>query len=180
MRKIFVSEFITLDGVIEAPHEWSFPYWNDEIGKYKLEELFSSGGLLLGRVTYQGFAEAWPGRTDEQGFADRFNSYPKYVVSTTLTYAGWNNSTRIKNDVVDQIAQLKQQPGQDIMINGSRKLVETLIKDDLIDEYHLLVYPIVLGKGIKLFNDGIKTNLKLVESKPYSSGVVGLTYQTIH
>lgn len=92
MRKIFVSQFITLDGVIEAPHEWSFPFGNEEITKYKLNELISSDSLLLGRVTYQAFAEAWPSRTDEAGFADRFNNYPKYVVSTTLKRADWNNS----------------------------------------------------------------------------------------
>lgn len=180
MRKLFVSEFITLDGVIEAPHEWSFPYWNDDIGQFKIRELFNSDGLLLGRVTYQGFAEAWPSRTDEDGFADRFNSFPKYVVSTTLSRVDWNNSILITNNVIEQIAGLKQQPGQDIMINGSGTLVKFLIKEDLIDEYHLLVYPIVLGKGIKLFNEGDQTNLKLVESKAYSTGVIGLIYQTIH
>jgi dihydrofolate reductase len=177
MRKVVVSQFVTLDGVMEAPHEWSFPYWSDEIAKFKLEELMGSDALLLGRITYQGFADAWPSRTDEEGFADRINSFPKYVVSTTLREASWNNSSVIRRNVTGEIALLKQQDGQDILINGSCQLVNSLVNDNLIDEYRLLVYPIVLGKGLKLFKDGVKTNLKLVESTPYLSGVVRLIYQ---
>jgi dihydrofolate reductase len=177
MRKVVVSMFMTLDGVIEAPHEWSFPFWTDEIGEFKHAELFASDALLLGRVTYQGFAAAWPSRTDEQGFADRMNSLPKYVVSTTLEKPEWNNSTLIKANVAEAIAKLKQQPGQDIVIHGSNTLVRALMPHHLIDEYRLLVYPIVLGSGKRLFRDGSKATLKLVETKTFGSGVVLLRYQ---
>ena len=177
MRNIIVTEFITLDGVTEAPEKWSFPFWNDEISKFKHDELFASDALLLGRVTYQGFAAAWPSRTDKQGYADRINSLPKYVVSTTLEKPEWNNSTLIKANVAEEIAKLKQQPGQDIVIHGSNTLVRALMPHNLIDEYRLLVYPIVLGSGKRLFQDGSNATLKLVETKPFSSGVVALTYQ---
>jgi dihydrofolate reductase len=175
--KIVVTQFITLDGVIEAPNEWSFPYWNDNIAKLKLDELMAADAHLLGRVTYEGFAAAWPDRTDEAGFADRMNNLPKYVVSTTLEKAEWNNSTILKMDVAAQIAELKKQPGGDILVAGSATLVETLIAHDLVDEYHLLTYPIVVGKGKRLFKDGSHTKLKLIETKPYDSGVVLLRYQ---
>jgi dihydrofolate reductase len=177
MRKVVVSMFMTLDGVTEAPHEWSFPFWTDEIGKFKHAELFASDALLLGRVTYQGFAAAWPSRTDEQGYADRINSLPKYVVSTTLEKPEWNNSTLIKANVAEAIAKLKQRPGQDIVIHGSNTLVRALMPHHLIDEYRLLVYPIVLGSGKRLFRDGSKATLKLVETKTFGSGVVLLRYQ---
>jgi dihydrofolate reductase len=175
MRKIVVAEFLSLDGVMEEP-AWTFPYWNDEIAKFKYDELFASDAHLLGRVTYQGFAAAWPSRTDEAGFADRMNGLPKYVVSTTLEKAEWNNSTIIKENVADEISKLKQQSGQDILVAGSATLVNTLMEHNLIDEYHLLVYPVVLGSGKRLFKDGSKTNLKLVETKSFSSGVVALIY----
>ncbi len=177
MRKLIVTEFMTLDGVIQDPHLWSFPYWNDEIGNFKHAELFASDALLLGRVTYQGFAEAWPSRTDEAGFADRINSMPKYVVSTTLDKGEWNNSTVIKANVAEEVAKLKQMPGQDIVIHGSGRLVESLMKENAIDQYQLLVYPLVLGRGLRLFADGSDAKLKLVESKPMGSGVVLLIYQ---
>ena len=186
MRKIIVSEFVSLDGVMEDPGGaekfkyggWTWPYWNDEIGKFKNDELFACDALLLGRKTYQGFAEAWPGRTDEWGFANRMNNLPKYVVSTTIEKAEWNNSILIRQNIAEEISGLKQQPGQDILIFGSGELVNALIRLDLIDRYNLLVYPIVLGSGKKLFREGSKTNLKLLEKKSYGSGVVLLVYQT--
>ena len=176
MRKVVVAEFLSLDGVMDEP-AWTVPYWNDEIAKFKYDELFASDAHLLGRVTYQGFAAAWPSRTDEQGFADRMNSLPKYVVSTTLEKVEWNNSHLIKKNVVEEISRLKQQPGQDILVAGSATLVNTLVEHDLVDEYHLLIYPVVLGKGKRLFKDGSKTSLKLVETKSFSSGVVAHIYQ---
>jgi dihydrofolate reductase len=176
MRNIVVAEFLSLDGIMEEP-AWTFPYWNDEIAKFKYDELFASDAHLLGRVTYQGFAAAWPSRTDEQGFADRMNSLPKYVVSTTLERVEWNNSHLIKNNVAEEISRLKQQSGQDILVAGSAALVNTLIEHDLVDEYHLLIYPIVIGSGKRLFKDGTKTALKLVETKAFSSGVVAHIYQ---
>ena len=177
MRKVIVTEFITLDGVVEAPEKWSFPFWNDEIAKFKHDELFASDALLLGRVTYQGFAAAWPSRTDETGFADRMNSLPKFVVSTTLDKVEWNNSRLIKENVAEEVSKLKQQPGQNLLIYGSGALVHTLMQHNLIDEYWLLVYPVVLGSGKRLFKDGSNTTLKLVETKTFSSGVVLLCYQ---
>ncbi len=147
MRKIFVTEFVTLDGVMESPHEWPFDFWSDEASAYKLNELRATDVLLLGRVTYEGFAASWPSQTDEDGFADRFNGIPKYVVSTTLEEVGWNNSHLIKENVADEIAALKQQPGQDIAIHGSADLVRSLMEHGLIDEYRLMVFPFVVGKG---------------------------------
>jgi dihydrofolate reductase len=176
MRKIIVSGFLTLDGVMEDPG-WTFPYWNDEIATFKLDELFASDALLLGRLTYQGFAGAWPSRTDEQGYADRMNNLPKYVVSTTLEMAEWNNSTFIKENVVAQISELKQQPGQSILVFGSGTLVQTLMQHDLVDDFVLLLYPLVLGKGKRLFREGSNVMLRLVESQVFSSGVVALSYQ---
>ncbi len=185
MRKVIVSEFVSLDGVMEDPGGaekfnhggWTMPYGNQEIGKFKFDELFASGALLLGRVTYQGFAAAWPSMKDEAGFADRMNSLPKYVVSTTLKKVEWNNSWLIKENVAEKVSKLKQQPGQDILIAGSGELVHTLMQHDLIDEYRLLVYPVVLGSGKRLFKDGSNATLKLVETKTFSSGVVALSYQ---
>ncbi len=196
MRRIVVSEFVTLDGVMEAPEKWSFPFWNEEIGKFKFDELFASDALLLGRATYEIFAKAWPSLTDEKSwerikeaggevgdlpkenpFADRMNSIPKHVVSTTLEKVEWNNSRLLKGNVAKEAFKLKPQPGQDILIYGSGALVDTLMQHDLIDEYRLLVYPVVLGSGKRLFKDGSNKNLKLVEAKGFGSGVVLLRYQ---
>ena len=176
MRKLVVSQFVSLDGVIENPM-WTFPYWNDEIAEFKRGELFGSDSLLLGRVTYQGFAEAWPSRTDEQGYADRMNGMPKAVVTTTLDNLAWSNSAPLRGDITAEVNKIKQQPGQDILLFGSGKLVQTLMDLDLVDQYNLLLYPVVLGKGQRLFEDGRDAKLKLVESTPYSTGVVGLIYQ---
>ncbi len=135
MRKIVVSEYVSLDGVMEDPGGaekfehggWTNSYFNDEVEKFQYDGLFGSDALLLGRVTYEGFAAAWPSLTDEQGFADRMNSLPKYVVSTTLKKVGWNNSRLIKDNVADEVSKLKRQPGQDIMIAGSARLIQTLM-----------------------------------------------------
>jgi len=178
MRKVIVSEFLTLDGVMEAPHEWSFEFWNDEIAKFKFDELFASDALLLGRVTYQGFAAAWPHMTEQAGeYADMMNGFPKFVVSKTLEEVEWNNSRLIKGSIAEEVTKLKQQPGKDILIFGSGQLVPTLIQHDLIDEYRLLVYPVVLGSGKRLFEAGSNTILRLGETKTFSSGVVLLQYQ---
>jgi dihydrofolate reductase len=177
MRKVVVSEFVSLDGVMEEP-SWTFQFSSEEQQKFKFDELFASDALLLGRVTYEGFAAAWPSATDEVGFADRMNSLPKYVVTTTLEEPlEWNNSRLIKGNVVEEVSKLKQQPGQDILIYGSGELVHTLMQHDLIDEYRIMVYPVVLGSGERLFGDGINTTLRLVETKSFSSGVVVLSYR---
>jgi len=186
MRKVIVSEYVTLDGVMEDPGGsegtehggWSFQFWSEEAAKFKFDELFASDALLLGRVTYQGFAKAWPSMTDEQGFADRMNSLPKFVVSTTLEKLEWNNSRLIKGNIAEEVSKLKQQPGQDILIAGSVELVHTLMQHDLIDEYRIMVHPIVLGSGKRLFREGSdKTVLRLVDTRTFSSGVVVLSYQ---
>lgn len=177
--RLVVTEFMTLDGVMEAPNEWSFQYWNDETAKFKLDELFATDAQLLGRVTYEGFASAWPSmEKDEAGFADRMNSLPKYVVSKTLKNAEWNNSKIIKTNVADEVSKLKQASGRDLLVAGSAMLIRFLLEQDLVDEYRLLTYPIVLGKGKRLFSDGSTAPLKLTESKPMgSTGVVLLRYE---
>lgn len=176
MRKVIVTMYVSLDGVIEEP-SWTMLYWNDQLAQFKFDELFASDALLLGRVTYQGFAKAWPSMTDETGFADRMNSMPKYVASRTLQEAEWNASL-IKEDVAEEVARLKQQPGQDLLVYGSAELVQTLMQHDLVDEYRLLVYPVVLGSGKRLFGDGSATSLKLVDTRTFSSGVVALIYHS--
>jgi dihydrofolate reductase len=177
MRNIVVTEFISLDGVMEKPR-WTFEYWNDEIAKFKGEESSASDALLLGRVTYQGFAAAWPESEDEG--ADYFNSVRKYVVSETLEEPlDWNNSTLIKDDIVGEITNLKQQDGKDITVHGSATLVQTLMQHDLVDRYRLLVYPVVLGEGKRLFSEGIPATLKLLESRSFGSGVVALIYEPL-
>lgn len=174
MRKLVVTEFVSLDGIMEAP-AWTFPYWNDEIANFKGEESEASDALLLGRVTYQGFAAAWPQSKDEG--AAYFNNVRKYVVSTTLDKVEWNNSILIKDNIVEEIAKLKQQEGKDITVHGSATLVQTLTQHDLVDSYRLLVYPLVVGKGIRLFQEGTTAKLNLVKTQSFSSGVAALVYE---
>ena len=185
MRRIVVSEFLTLDGVMEDPGGaedfeyggWSLRFFNEEYLKFKYDELFSSGALLLGRVTYEIFAEAWPSRTHQEGFADCMNSMPKFVVSNSLNKLRWKNSQLIKGDVVKQIQNLKQDNGKDILVAGSGQLVHTLMEHNLVDEFRLMIHPIVLGTGKRLFNDlnGMKT-FKLWEARAFSSGIVVFVY----
>jgi dihydrofolate reductase len=174
MRKIIVTEFLSLDGVMENP-AWSFKYWNDEIAKFKGEETTPNDVLLLGRVTYQGFAAAWPQSKDEG--APYFNSVRKYVVSNTLDKLEWNNSVLLKGDAVEEITKLKQQDGENLVVHGSATLVQTLIQHGLVDTLRLLVYPVVIGAGKRLFQDGTTATLKLAETRSFSSGVVGLIYE---
>lgn len=174
MRKLVVTAFMSLDGVVEAPM-WTFPYWNDEIANFKGEETHASDALLLGRVTYEGFAAAWPQSTDEG--ADYFNTVRKYVVSTTLDKADWHNSILIRENVTAEIARLKQQDGGAITVHGSATLVQTLMQHDLVDSYRLLVYPVVLGTGQRLFHEGASATLRLVHTQGFSSGVVALIYE---
>jgi dihydrofolate reductase len=186
MSKLVVTEFVTLDGVMEDPGGaegfdrggWAFQFDRGPEGdKFKLDETLGADAMLLGRRTYEGFAAAWPGRTDEVGFADKMNSMPKYVVSTTLDKAEWNNSTVIKGDIAEEVRRLKEQPGGDILVAGSAQLVQTLIEHDLVDEYRLMVFPVVLGSGKRLFGDtNAATALKVVETTP-SAEVVILTLE---
>jgi dihydrofolate reductase len=188
MRRIVVSQFVTVDGVMEGPGNhpefdrsgWAFRFdRGDEGSRFKLDEVLAADALLLGRVTYEGFAAAWPKATDAVGFADKMNSMPKYVVSTTLSEPEWSNTTVLRGNVIDEVAGLKQQPGGDILVNGSARLVNTLAAHDLIDEYRLMVFPVVLGAGRRLFDDtSHATALRLVQAQPVGpDGVVVLTYR---
>lgn len=176
MRKLVVTEFLSLDGVMENPM-WTFPYWNDETAKFKGDEGEASDALLLGRVTYEGFAAVWPTSKDEG--ADYFNGIRKYVASTTLDKAEWNNSVLLKGDIVQEINKLKQQAGKNIVVHGSGRLIQSLIQHDLVDEYRFLIYPLVLGKGQRLFEDENKVTLRLVDSKTTSKGVLAVVYEPV-
>ena len=185
MGRIVVTEFISLDGVMEAPgggedfkHAgWTFNISRGEEGdKFKLDETLESEALLLGRVTYQRFAAAWPSRKNE--FADKLNSMPKYVVSSTLEKAEWNNSTVLRGDAVAEVSKLRQESSGDIVVHGSAQLVQTLIEHDLVDELRLMVFPVVLGTGKRLFGDtSDKKRMRLASSKTVGDGVVILIFR---
>ena len=182
MGNVVVSQFVTLDGVFEDPggseHTdrggWSFQFDRGPEGdRFKLDEVMAAGALLLGRVTYQGFAAAWPPMKDDVGFAPKMNSMPKYVVSTTLQQADWENSTIIKGNLADEVRRLKERIDGDVLINGSGQLVQALMAHDLIDEYRLMVFPIVLGSGKRLFADTSKAQtLRLVETRQASDALI--------
>jgi dihydrofolate reductase len=179
MRKVIASEFVSLDGVTENP-SWTFRFGSEEQQRFKYNELSAADALLLGRVTYEGFAAAWPHMTEQAGeYADKMNGYPKYIVSTTLEDPlGWNNSTLIKGDVAGEVSRLKELPGNDILVFGSGKLVNTLMEHNLVDEYRLMVFPVVLGTGRRLFGDGVEeTALELVGNDRFETGVVVLSYR---
>jgi dihydrofolate reductase len=179
MRKVIAVEFVSVDGVMESPEEWAFSYSNDEMEEANASGMAASDALLLGRVTYQEFAAYWADKaSDDVQFADYMNDTPKFVVSMTLDAVDWNNSALIKGNVAEEITKLKQQPGKDIAILGSGTLVRSLLQDDLLDELRLIIHPIVLGSGKRLFEDGGDPKvLKLVDSKTFSTGVLYLTYQ---
>jgi dihydrofolate reductase len=159
MGRIIVTEFVSIDGVMEAPGgeegykhtAWTFEFPDEGQYEYKFEELQETEVLLLGRVTYESFAAAWPGRTDEQGFADRFNSMPKYVVSGTLEHPEWNNTTVLEGDFPESVERLKDQIDGNIVVHGSNTLVHGLLQRDLVDELHLMIFPVILGTGKRLF-----------------------------
>jgi dihydrofolate reductase len=185
LGKIVVTAFVSLDGVMEDPggaedfkyKGWSFEFdRGDEGEQFKLNETLASEALLLGRKTYEGFAEAWPSREGE--FADRFNSMPKYVVSSTLEEPTWTNTTVLDGDVVEEVTKLKQEVDGDIVVHGSAQLTQTLLEADLVDELRLMVFPVALGSGKRLFGEtSDKKPLKLVDSKVVGDGVAILVYQ---
>ena len=185
MGRIIVTEFASLDGVVEDPGGaesfkyggWSFEISRgDEGDRFKLDETMGSEALLLGRTTYEGFADAWPKRDGE--FADKFNTMPKYVVSSTLENPEWTNTTVLKGDVADEVAKLKEQQDGDIVVHGSVQLVQALLENDLVDELRLMVFPVVLGSGKRLFGDtSDKKPLQLVDSKVVGDGVAILVYR---
>jgi dihydrofolate reductase len=183
--RIIVTEFVSLDGVMEDPGgSESFKHggWSFEVNRgpegdqFKLDETLDTEALLLGRVTYEGFAAAWPSREGE--FADKFNTMPKYVVSSTLTEPEWTNSTVLKGDVPEEVARLKQERDGNIVVHGSARLVQTLVENDLVDELRLMVFPVVLGSGKRLFGETTdRKRLRLVDSKVVGDGVAILLYE---
>ena len=187
MGRILVTEFVSLDGVIEDPGGsedfkyggWSFEFARgDEGDKFKLDETLDTEALLLGRVTYEGFAAAWPSREGE--FADKLNGMPKYVVSSTLTDPEWNNSTVIAGDVPEQVAKLKDEVDGNLAVHGSARLVQTLLEHDLVDELRLMVFPVVLGSGKRVFGEtSDKKPLRLTDSKTVGDGVEILVYEPV-
>lgn len=191
MRKITVAEFVTLDGVMQAPGGadedteggfthggWTWPYWHDDIGAHFDQSISQCDALLLGRKTWEIHGGAFEPMAPGDPFGDVMNGLHKYVVSTTLQSASaWRNSTLISQNVVETVRALKAQPGKDIFVDGSSVLVHTLAQHDLVDEYSFHVYPVVLGSGKRIFPDGLRVNLKLIESQPLPSGVVWMRYQ---
>jgi dihydrofolate reductase len=187
MGKIVITEFVSLDGVVEDPGGikafkhggWTFEIDRGEEGEnFKLEETLHSEALLLGRVTYEEFAASWPSRGGE--FAEKFNSLPKYVVSSTLVDPTWNNSTVLEGDVVEEVSRLKRELDGDIVVHGSIRLARALIEHDLVDEYRLMIYPVVLGAGERLFGEtSDKKPVRLVDTKTFGEGVAVLTYEPV-
>ncbi|MGI8802143.1 MAG: dihydrofolate reductase family protein [Solirubrobacteraceae bacterium] len=184
MGRIVVTEFISLDGVIEAPgggEDFEHGGWSFEVDRgpegdrFKLDEALGSEALLLGRVTYEGFAAAWPAMEGE--FADKFNGMPKYVVSSTLEEPSWNNTTVLRGDAAEEVARLRRELGGDIVVHGSAQLAQTLIEHDLVDELRLMVFPVVLGSGKRLFGETSgKRRLRLADSRAVGAGIAILTY----
>jgi dihydrofolate reductase len=179
MRKVVAVELVSLDGVIERPEEWAFSYSNDEMEEANAAGMAASDALLLGRVTYEGLAAFWPNQPAGTPMVDYINSVPKFVVSKTLEEPlEWNNSTLVKGDVAEGVAELKRRQGKDVTIIGSGELVRSLVRDGLIDELRLMVHPVVLGGGKRLFGEeSDKRALELVDSKTFGTGVVYLTYR---
>jgi dihydrofolate reductase len=177
MRKIVAGLFVSLDGVIEAPERWQSPYVNDEMGQAIGSQMAAADTLLLGRRTYEEFAAYWPKQSSDAPFADQMNNTPKLVVSNTLKTVEWRSSTLVTGDVAEQLAKLKQQPGKNMNITGSATLVRSLLRDGLLDELNLLVCPVVVGQGKRLFEDGSdQLRLRLVSATPFSTGVISVTY----
>ena len=189
MRKLIVSEFVTLDGVMQAPGGkdedrdggfeyggWTMPYWHDDIGRSFLALMKDVDALLLGRRTYVTHAAAFEPMAPGNPFGDVMNSPKKYVVSRTLEKPVWRDTTIIRDNVIDEVRALKAQPGKNILTDGSSELVHALLAADLVDELHLLVYPLMLGSGKRLFPNGVRQEFKLTSSTPYPTGVVGLHY----
>jgi dihydrofolate reductase len=176
MSRVVAVEYVSLDGVMEEPGVWSGPWFNDELGRYQYDQLFRSDALLLGRLTYEGFAATWP-KMNEGEFGDRMNSLPKHVATTTKTELEWN-ATPIEGDVPAAVATLKDASGGDLLIYGSGQLLRTLMPHNLVDEYRLLTFPVILGQGKQLFG-GITDPpaLKLAEVKSFDSGALSLVYE---
>ncbi|GII28448.1 dihydrofolate reductase family protein [Planotetraspora mira] len=178
MRRVVVSTYVTLDGRVDDIRDWAVAYDDDGAAEYHTDLLKKSDGLLLGRKTYEIFSAIWPSLSGQLPYVDKMNRMAKYVASTTLKDLKWENSHLIEGDVAQGVAELKQQPGQDLIMYGCHDLMHSLLERDLIDEYRLLVHPVVLGKGRSFFRDGMeRMNLDLVDTTTISRGVAILTYQ---
>ena len=176
-RKVVASTYVTLDGFIDEPGRWSFPFWSEEAAQFKARELLASDALLLGRITYEGFAAAWPTMEGTGDFGEKMNAMPKYVASRTLATATWN-ATIMQGEVADEVRRLRSEDGGDLLIGGSGQLIDYLSAHDLVDEYRLMVHPIVLGDGEKrLFANAPRRTLRLVESVTFPNGVIVNTYR---
>lgn len=173
-RRLVESTFVTLDGVINEPQKWSPPYWDDQHSAYATKLMNPAEALLLGRATYEGFASAWPQRSGDS-YTDKINDMPKYVASRTLKEVTWNASI-IDGDVATRVAELKKGSGGDLLKFGTGELDRTLLEHRLVDEYHFWLFPVIAGKGQRLFDDFDLTHLQLVETTPFDSGIVVLTY----
>ncbi|MBI1403289.1 MAG: dihydrofolate reductase [Porphyrobacter sp.] len=175
MGKLVVTEFMTLDGVIEEPQLWSLSFWSDEAAAFKSKELERSSALLLGRVTYDGFAEAWPQRGGDP-YSDKFNTMPKYVVSSGSPDLGWNNSHHVEGDLVEAVKRIKTDQEGDVAIHGSGTLARAMIAAGLVDQINLLIYPVVRGEGQKLFDEGLAVDLDCASAKRIANGVIVTTF----
>ena len=175
--RLVATEYLSLDGVFEEPGHWSGPFFNDEAGQFKWSELQASDALLLGRRTYEGFAAAWPSMPGTGEFGEKMNGMTKYVVSSTLDKVEWTGSRLLKGDPVEEVRKLKQQSGKDLLLSGSAQLFNALLRENLIDLYRVMLHPIILGKGKRLFAEGPERVLTLTETKRFSAGIVILEYQ---
>lgn len=176
MRRVVWAEYVSVDGVVDDP-TWTAPFWNDEIENIQKRQLFRSDALLLGRVTYDGFASAWPNMTDPDGFADRMNRLPKYVASRTPKNLSWNARV-IHGDVCDAVATMKGETGGDLLIYGSATFANALVERDLVDEFRLMVHPVIVGRGKRLFSNPSSTRtLRLIESQTTRTGVAVMVYE---
>jgi dihydrofolate reductase len=176
--RLVATEYLSIDGVFEEPGRWSGPWFNDEAGKFKYEELQATDALLLGRRTYDGFAAAWPTMKGTGDFGEKMNSMPKYVVSSTLENPEWTGSIVVRGSIPDEVRKLKAQPGNDLLLSGSAQLFNALVQENLIDVYRFMVYPVALGKGSRLFAEGIEQReLEVTDTRTMSSGVVVLEYR---
>ncbi len=176
--RLVATEYLSLDGVFEEPGHWSFPWFDEAAGQFKWDELQVSDALLLGRKTYEGFASAWPTMEGTGEFGVKMNTMPKYVISSTLDKVEWPGSKLVKGDVVEEIRKLKQQPGQDLLLSGSGQLFNGLMRANVIDLYRIMLFPVVMGKGRRLFEDGAaQRNLALKEIKQFSKGITVMEYE---
>jgi dihydrofolate reductase len=176
--RLVATEYLTLDGVFEEPGPWSFPFFDDQAAQFKANELQASDALLLGRVTYEGFARAWPAMEGTGDFGVKMNTMPKYVVSSTLASADWTGSRLVRGDVVEEVHKLKAQQGDDLLLSGSAQLFNAMMNAGLIDRYRFMVHPLVLGEGRRLFATGAaRRSLRLVDTKTFSKGIVVVEYE---